>query len=230
MNAPISRSSVWIACIALICIPTAIWFEKEERTTWYSRLFSPDSTFEEPLHEPAVTDGIYLPPVIQRNTTLSGESPILIAGTVTVPKNVTLTLEPGSMVYIHEFGSLVVEGNLQAVGTLNEPIKITSNEKNTRNRNWSGVAFKSGSTGTIANTTIRYGSPAISCEEGANTSIRSTTIEFGNLALYTETARCPVLDSTIQAVPYGVIGKGVTPVVQNTVIRASKKDLQTFPK
>ena len=56
------------------------------------------------------------------DTLLSNTKPYLIYGNLTIATNKTLTIEKGNTLYFHENSGIVVHGNLQAIGSLSEPI------------------------------------------------------------------------------------------------------------
>jgi hypothetical protein len=59
---------------------------------------------------------------IKVDTTLSPDIPYLIYDSLVVSANKTLTLKPGCKIYFHNNANLIVYGNLNAIGTLDNPI------------------------------------------------------------------------------------------------------------
>ena len=59
---------------------------------------------------------------IKDDTTLSPDIPYLIYDSLVVSANKTLTLSPGCKIYFHNNANLIVYGNLNAIGTLDNPI------------------------------------------------------------------------------------------------------------
>ncbi|MDR3704543.1 MAG: right-handed parallel beta-helix repeat-containing protein [Paludibacteraceae bacterium] len=59
---------------------------------------------------------------ITTDTTLTGEKPFLIYGNLTVAQGKTLTVTQGCKLYFHYNAEVVINGNLNAVGTLDKPI------------------------------------------------------------------------------------------------------------
>lgn len=57
------------------------------------------------------------------------DSPVNLDGDLTVPQGVTLTIDPGVEVHTNGF-SVLVEGTLQALGTLQSPIRISGRTNN----------------------------------------------------------------------------------------------------
>lgn len=62
--------------------------------------------------------------VISQNTTFTAEKPYLIFDTLTVEKDVTLTLEPGTTLYFHDKAAMKIDGKLIAKGTQENPINM----------------------------------------------------------------------------------------------------------
>ena len=79
---------------------------------------------------------------------LSGD--ILIVKTLTVPKGVTLTIEPGTIVRFEPSASnsIVVSGRLVAVGTKDKPIQFIPKDGKGF---WRGIEFTQGGKGNIEN-------------------------------------------------------------------------------
>lgn len=88
--------------------------------------------------------------VFLSDTTLKAGRPYLIYDSLVVPKDVTLTLEPGVCLMFHDSTSLHVRGRLMAEGTLEKPIIFRGDRldrlfddlpyDNTPNR-WGGIHF-----------------------------------------------------------------------------------------
>lgn len=137
------------------------------------------------FHAPATTTGYYLPRHINNNLTLGPEQGIIIVSeTSIIGKNARLTLLPGTTVAVHEYGSLVVQGSLQSIGTSTEPISYISNELREENRNWGGVLFEKESNGTIDHAIFHHASPGVSCQAPSTVSITNTTFSLGNLEIF----------------------------------------------
>ncbi len=72
----------------------------------------------------ALGDPTPLPAVISEDTVLSGDkSPYVAAHPVIVPRQVTLTIHPGAVVWFKEYG-LGVQGSLSILGTPEAPVRI----------------------------------------------------------------------------------------------------------
>lgn len=59
---------------------------------------------------------------IDENTILRDEKPFLIYGGLTVSKDVTLTIEKNVRFYFHSEAKLLINGRIDAVGTIDEPV------------------------------------------------------------------------------------------------------------
>lgn len=227
-NASTKHSPIFFTLIALILVPLLVWLERVEPKVWAERLFTPGSAAEGPRHEPLVTDGNYLAPVITKETELDSSTPIIIADIVRIPSGVTLRLTEGAAVFVHEYGKLVVEGRLEVLGTTDHPVTFTTNETNVANRYWSGIVFTSGSSGAIWNTTIHHASPAITCHQNSITSINDSRIAYGNLGIYTESANCLFDNVSMSHVINGIIAKGIDPALTNMTITAKDQKVKIF--
>lgn len=200
--------------------------EKTQPKLWQERLALPNFVQEENRHTPLETNGQYLPPTIISSRTITAtENPILLAGNVYVPPNVTLTLETGTHVLVHEYGSLHIDGKLVVDGTATQPVTFSTNEANPINRVWSGIVFGPGSTGTITNTYIRHASPAITCEKESTVIIDQGVLELGNAGVVTASQACKLARTTIKSVDTGIIAL-VKPALQNVTIQAREQDIQ----
>ncbi len=84
---------------------------------------------------------------------LSGD--ILIVKTLTVPKDVKLTIEPGTIVRFEPSASngIVVSGKLVAVGTKDRPIQFIPKDNKGY---WRGIEFAQGGGGNIENCIIEH--------------------------------------------------------------------------
>jgi RHS repeat-associated protein/uncharacterized repeat protein (TIGR01451 family) len=90
------------------------------------------------------------------STTLRDQTGLVgydLAGDLTVPSGLTLTVKPGVAVMGQDQVELTVEGHLEARGS--QPITFTSSA-NSRPGQWSGLVFDGG-TGALRHVTVRYG-------------------------------------------------------------------------
>jgi hypothetical protein len=208
-----------VLTLALAFLPAAAWLEHADTQLWDNRLLWPTFEPEIDRHTPVHALGTFLPPVIRQDTVLSSaNNPVILPSTTTISDDVSLTIEPGTKIYVHEYGRLDVAGHLLMLGTERQPIQLTSNEKHLVNRVWAGIVLQPKSRSTIRYTTIRYGSPAVTCQNDSQADIEHVLVEFGNLGLFTESDRCVMRDSIIHNVREAVAAVGVEPITINTTI------------
>lgn len=62
--------------------------------------------------------------VYKENSTFTSDLPYLVYDSIMVDKGVTLTIDKGTTLYMHNKASLIVSGTLKAKGTMDEPIVI----------------------------------------------------------------------------------------------------------
>ncbi|MBN1441296.1 MAG: CotH kinase family protein, partial [Planctomycetes bacterium] len=79
----------------------------------------------------------------------AAQGPYLMTGSVTVPQGVTLTIEPGAVVFGAAGAAIIVQGRLEAAGTEADPILFRSRRCENR---WGGIAFDATGTGAGAPT------------------------------------------------------------------------------
>ncbi|MBI4708692.1 MAG: hypothetical protein HY764_00615, partial [Candidatus Portnoybacteria bacterium] len=65
----------------------------------------------------------------------------IVTSTVTVPLGLKLTVEPGVMVKFSTNTSLIIAGELIAIGTLNGTITFTSNNTSPQQGDWNNIKF-----------------------------------------------------------------------------------------
>lgn len=221
--------STYLIILVLATFPLAIWLERTQPKLWQQRLFLPDFTHEGNLHTPVYAEGTFLPPSITEDVVFtSDQNPIIVARTVTIAPQAHITFEPGTHIYVHEYGRLDIAGTLTSRGTETSPVRFTTNEDNIINRTWSGISFSPESNGTINHTNIQHASPGITCEPRAQVKITDTIIEHGNLGFYTQSPNCQISDSEIRYTTNGIISIGAKPSIQNITIKAKRNDIQTF--
>ncbi|MGI8551311.1 MAG: hypothetical protein ACR2PL_11085 [Dehalococcoidia bacterium] len=74
---------------------------------------------------------------------------------VTVKNGGNVTLEPG--ITLHVFaGSIIVQGVLNAGGTVGQPVVLTSAKNPQAPCDWGGIAFRPGSSGSLTYTQVAY--------------------------------------------------------------------------
>ncbi len=88
-----------------------------------------------------------------------------------VPENITLTMDPGVLLMGAENSVLNVNGHLEAIGTVTNPITFTSSA-NTGAGEWSGVAVSG--TANLTHAQIRYGQENLQSYSGTVHLFKST--------------------------------------------------------
>ena len=122
------------------------------------------------------------------NTTWSAAGgPYLVTANLTVPTGVTLTIEPGTTVYLRSNVNLIVNqgGRITANGSETAPIRFSRSPGSTTS--WGGIVIKGSTTGASPITEIRHAhiefnsSTAIHAQSGGELVLESLT--FGNTAV-----------------------------------------------
>jgi hypothetical protein len=88
----------------------------------------------------------------------AADNPHLLSDEVTVAAGVTLTIQPGAIIQGADiYSGMTVQGNLQAQGTVGQPILFTS-QTDTGPEQWRGLGFDGAAAqGYLRNVTVRYG-------------------------------------------------------------------------
>jgi hypothetical protein len=90
--------------------------------------------------------GCIIPAILTGDMTLSVEcSPYLVQEDVTIPENITLTIDPGVEIWMPEGGNLFVQGVLNANGTPGTPVSFRLNP-GYQGGSWGGMVFRNTST------------------------------------------------------------------------------------
>ena len=145
------------------------------------------------FHTPVVENDLTLPLHISTNTTVGPTSGIiLINNLVTIDKDASLTILPGTTLAVREFGGLNVLGKLHAIGTKDNPITFITNELNETNRHWVGILLQNSSTAELDNISIHHASPAISCSPQAHASIQRITFLLDAVGYARNTVGCTI--------------------------------------
>ncbi len=99
--------------------------------------------------------------ITQSVTWNTAGSPYTIDGSLTVPNGLTLTIEPGVVVYLVNNGRLEINGALDAIGTPEHNILFTSGADSAPTQ-WDALVV-SGGTAHIAYAEVRYGGAGYGC-------------------------------------------------------------------
>jgi len=143
----------------------------------------------------AVRQWVIDPGTLTQNTVWSGLMKVL--GQVTVPADVTLTIEPGSIVkFVDGSGQLDILGSLEARGTVGAPVVFTSWQDDTAGGDsnddgdatspaagdWPGLRFSgSSASGVLEHVEIRHADRAIhAAAGGATISLRNSIVRGNN--------------------------------------------------
>lgn len=151
----------------------------------------------------------YLSGDISRNTTWKGT--IYINGDVTVPRDVMLTIEPGTIIYFkpktdilmsgkdNERSELIVQGSIFAKSdNPQRPILFTSESNNPQMNDWYGIVIKEFyNTSILQNCIIEFGYRGITCI-GSSPQIDACEIRFNhNSGVSCEVRSSPVVTRSL---------------------------------
>lgn len=195
------KSPALVASFALLLIPLALIFERAEFKTWNARLIIPSFEDEPNRHTPIQTNGVFLPPRITKNTTLTpDQNPIILAGRTEIPAGVTLSVSPGVHIYAHEFSEISTSGTLRMQGAEQNPIQLTSNEMHPQNQLWNGIIVQSGGHAEISHTIFHHASPALTCLKDSTVSFTNNEIHEALIGIFTESPACTFTNNRVQAI------------------------------
>ena len=139
-----------------------------------------------------------LPPAISADTVLSADrSPYLVEDALVVMSGVTLTIEPGVVVWFRSLG-MVVRGTLQARGTAEHPVVFGG----LKAKGWKGVFIEGG--------------------EGENL-LRHCRISGAEFGIRSARARLVVEACRFQENTWGVVGEGGRIDISGSLVRSSVK-------
>lgn len=217
------RLSTTLFIISLMLLPLAIVFENQAFSTWSKRLAIPELESLPNRHTPKHFTGTFLPPLINKNTTLSvDDNPIILTSKTHVQPGTTLTLKPGTHLYANENASLSISGQLIAKGFQNQPILFSSNEKHPLNQTWLGISVMSGGAATIEHTFFEDASPAISCLTESEATVSNSKITKTVMGVFITSHKCSIRGTVIRSLQNGIIVVNANPTLLNNVITAKK--------
>ncbi len=136
-----------------------------------------------------------------------------LADNLTVNNGVTLTVEPGATVIGRDGKGLLVNGTLNAIGTVTQPITFTAVTAGAGN--WAGLRFNGASgnagRGTLEYVNLFYGGDALD-SVNANLAVKgaNASVAIRHSAIYSETAT---------GTDYGIYLADGTLVISDTLIR-----------
>ncbi len=151
---------------------------------------------------------------------LSG-SPYTMTASVIVDPGVTLTIEPGVIVYGSSNTELQVQGHLEAVGTPSQPILFTSLTDNGPGQ-WNGLVFNGGS-GYLRNVTVRYGGQANNTI-GVKSNIAIQDVSEGEVRIESSTVVSEAYGGTSIG-DYGIYAIDSRFVLSDTLLSGNGNDL-----
>lgn len=187
------------------CLPLAAAAEHFRPSLWTQRVALPASLDEPARHETKFPTGYFLLPKITKDLTLTPEQGLIIlAATTEVPAGVTLTIKPGTQIYVNEFGVLQVYGRLEAAGAKEKPIVFTTNELHADNQVWNGLIFNENSSGNLSYVSIANAYPSISVL-GARVRIGHSRLFDTSTGIYNRSGQVSVTNSHINATRDGII-------------------------
>ncbi len=89
-----------------------------------------------------LTQEIILPQLISENTLLTAVQPYLVVENLRVEPGVTLTVNEGVEIRMHDGSNIIVDGQLLINGNFNNPVNIVANTSAGASR-WGGISFSS---------------------------------------------------------------------------------------
>lgn len=102
------------------------------------------------------------------NTTWNSTLPYVISNSITIKNGIDLNLQPGTRIYFHKDASMIIEGNLNALGTITNPIQFCSDRLEQFYSNepgqWKGIYLKRTGNGMIKNAIIKNASVGITSD------------------------------------------------------------------
>ncbi len=119
-------------------------------------------------------------------------TPFELASGVSVGRNVSLTIQPGVIMYMLENGSLEVHGTLYAQGSASAPIVFTSAQAKPAPSDWEDIDFSdTGAGGVLDYVYLEYGGYTgdgeVFAEEGTSPTVTHSVIAYsGNNGVYAE--------------------------------------------
>ena len=223
------RAPTYLFALVLLFVPLGIWIERHEPNIWNHRLWRPLYLNEPSFHTPLHSSGAYLPAHIDSPLTLSpSQNPVILAGTVYVAPEATLTILPGTEIYTNEFSRLFINGRLEIQGTSNQPVIFNTNEIHLANQSWLGITLANGSTSEITYARLHAAVPGVNCELGSRARISNSVFYSPILAVSTASPDCQIRDSRLVSAQDGVHAYIPEPPLHNIRYSIAKKTLVQY--
>ena len=134
----------------------------------------------------SVSAETYVNSNITTNTTWTAtNSPYIVIGNVTVTKNATLSIDPGAMVKFAGGASLIIKGNLSAVGSETSKIVFTSNKPHPNPGDWGTIKFEGGANQTfmMKYCIVQYGSNGVTIQSVGKSKIENSQFYNNSYAI-----------------------------------------------
>lgn len=161
---------------------------------------------QEPIIRHMTTEGVTKPPAVTETTTkwTAEEGPYLIMDSFMVGAGSTLRIEAGTVVHFAVDGELRIEGTLDAVGTLDQPVRFIPLDEDPQRHWWRGIVVPRSPkppTVSLAHCQILGAANGIYADSGKvtldhcqfNRSARAGVLTSGDASLRMN--HCEVLDS-----------------------------------
>ena len=223
--------STALLIIFILLLPILIWAEHTNMKAWQNRLAIPLFEPEPDRHAPTHNTGTILPPVIDKDLTLTpNNNPILLTGTTHLNANTTLTLTPGTTIYANEFSSIIVAGQLIVQGDDSLPVLFTSNETHPLNQTWGGIIVTADGQATITQANIHHASPSLTCLSDSHATLTNSHLLDTALGVFTASPFCHINNSRINSIRDGIVAIDIDPAITNTKIFAGRQDIVKSPK
>lgn len=173
----------------------------------------------------------YIYDSVLSTTTFTKDRPYVIIKSALVEEGATLTVEPGTKIYMHRNSRLFVQGTLRIEGTLEEPIIIQSDRidrdiyvgsDNDMAGEWGGIYFLDVSHDNLINYAI-IKNGGLSTQVGTSTTLPAM-IQVDKDISGSSTPKLTITNSIIKnAIQYGILSFGGSIYAENCVIVNSQK-------